>query len=1271
MRSTAGLFDPSAVEKEKTNHMKTTQGVVSRYSSVILFCLAAWLGQLQVFAFSIGDRVQANGTVNVRATAAGTLLGTQSSGSQGAVIGGPTVATLNGTSYTWYNINFDSGTDGWVADIGLISAPPTVQTVAASSVTVSSAQLNATVYPNGSSTTVYFQYGTTASYGSTTTAGSIGTQNLNLGTTVSGLSPSTTYHFRIVAYNSTGTSYGSDLTFTTSAQPAPTVSTVAASSITVNSAQLNATVNANGANTTVYFQYGTTASYGSTTTSGSIGTQNLNLGTTVSGLSPSTTYHFRIVAYNSGGTSYGSDLTFTTSAQPAPIVQTLAASLVTNTSAQLNATVNANGADTTVYFQYGTTASYGSTTTSGSIGTQNLNLGTVISGLAPSTTYHFRIVAYNSGGTSYGSDATFSTTATVQPGPIVQTLSASSITASSAQLNATVNANGANTTVYFQYGTTASYGSTTTSGSIGTQNLNLGTTISGLAANTTYHFRIVAFNSNGTSYGSDVSFTTSSTSSGPTVQTLAASTITPTSAQLNGYLSPNGLNTTAYFQYGTTTGYGSTTPSGNFGTTPQNIGYNVSGLLPSTTYHYRIVAFNSSGTSYGLDSSFVTPAASGSTPPTVVTQPQSQTVQAGVNVTFTVGVSGSTPLSYQWLRNGAVMSGKTSASLMLPSVGTFDSDGYSVVVTNSFGKVTSATAWLAVYPAPTNSAPATPVVVQTNRPPENPNLIPVTGTQLKVFSNGVFVTGGTIDLNKMTVVFTHGWNSNPDVWAKSMASNMVAGTVANANFVAWDWRTNAAAVDPFRPSSRTPAEGRLLGQTLATVLGSSYGKPIHFIGHSLGTLVNATAANYLHEMTGGAFDWQKTHMTLLDDAEIAEVGGAFIRVGETIPGLESLFGQSETPTVGWVSPIPNHSSWIDSYMSLVGWPRTTTVNVWLNQGIDRADKSNPIQFLQDAHGYVCKWYGDTAFQPTISILGNRYSFERLGFNTQPGQACPYPAASLFVQDTYPLGQYALHEPSLLEFDLMVIRHLAMFTTYSRLSAVNALNGIGQKTGDSYVDVQVSAAPTVSSTTSGIISDFFYSLRTVLNSSSSSQSQLALRNGPTALDAGAGTESPCVWLPIVVPTNAVVLSFDFTFTGSPGSDVLSANIDGTNVFALEAEFIPQNQKLNSGSIPVVNWAGKPITLFLGLVGGSSSNATVTIDAMRFYELAAPSLAITTYSNQVVISWPLSAQGFTLESASTLTGSNQWSVVATTPTTNGLSLQLTNPVSGNAKFYRLKK
>ncbi len=75
---------------------------------------------------AIGQRVVTNGTVNVRASAAGAVAGSQSGGKKGTTTGGPTTASLSGTSYTWWNVNFDSGTDGWVASIGIDLAPPDV-----------------------------------------------------------------------------------------------------------------------------------------------------------------------------------------------------------------------------------------------------------------------------------------------------------------------------------------------------------------------------------------------------------------------------------------------------------------------------------------------------------------------------------------------------------------------------------------------------------------------------------------------------------------------------------------------------------------------------------------------------------------------------------------------------------------------------------------------------------------------------------------------------------------------------------------------------------------------------------------------------------------------------------------------------------------------------------------------------------------------------------------------------------------------------------------
>ncbi|HEV7937942.1 MAG TPA: hypothetical protein VGP18_07965 [Solirubrobacteraceae bacterium] len=94
--------------------------------------------------------------------------------------------------------------------------------------------------------------------------------------------------------------------------------------------------------------------------------------------------------------------------------------------------------------------------------------------------------------------------------PTATTGSATAITASEATLHGTVNPEGAETKYYFEYGTTESYGSKTTEASAGSgmSNVEESKTITGLAANTKYHYRIVATNSNGTTDGADQSFST-------------------------------------------------------------------------------------------------------------------------------------------------------------------------------------------------------------------------------------------------------------------------------------------------------------------------------------------------------------------------------------------------------------------------------------------------------------------------------------------------------------------------------------------------------------------------------------------------------------------------------------------------------------------------------------------------------------------------------------------------------------------------------------------
>jgi hypothetical protein len=103
---------------------------------------------------------------------------------------------------------------------------------------------------------------------------------------------------------------------------------------------------------------------------------------------------------------------------------------------------------------------------------------------------------------------------------------------------------------------------------------------------------------------------TSTPTGPPIVSTNPATNVSNFSATINGTVNPNGLTTAVYFEYGTTTNYGSNTATQNYsGSTTQNVFANVSSLSAGATYHFRIVGSNAAGTTNGADSTFTTPAA--------------------------------------------------------------------------------------------------------------------------------------------------------------------------------------------------------------------------------------------------------------------------------------------------------------------------------------------------------------------------------------------------------------------------------------------------------------------------------------------------------------------------------------------------------------------------------------------------------------------------------------------------------------------------------------
>ena len=209
---------------------------------------------------------------------------------------------------------------------------------------------------------------------------------------------------------------GAAWVFSKQVLPLPTAVTGVASSVTDASAALNGTVNPNGQEVfNCHFEYGTTTSYGSDTPCSALpgaGESPVEASAPAQGLTANTTYHFRLVAANGGGVAYGADETLTTLPGP-PAVVTGAASSITRTAATLNASVNPLGETVSdCHFEYGVSASYGSSVPCSQLpgsGSGAVEVSAPVGSLGEYHPYHFRIVATNPIGTSYGADRTFNT----------------------------------------------------------------------------------------------------------------------------------------------------------------------------------------------------------------------------------------------------------------------------------------------------------------------------------------------------------------------------------------------------------------------------------------------------------------------------------------------------------------------------------------------------------------------------------------------------------------------------------------------------------------------------------------------------------------------------------------------------------------------------------------------------------------------------------------------------------------------------------------------
>jgi hypothetical protein len=211
--------------------------------------------------------------------------------------------------------------------------------------------------------------------------------------------------------------------------PPPSIDGESFANVTPTTATLQAKINPNTLDTTYHFEYDTSEYRSGEVDSGGspphgtsvpISDADIGAGNTdqsvsqgISSLVRSTTYHFRVVATSTAGVTYGKDEHFTTATPLAPSIDVQSFTGVTLTAGTLTAEINPNWADTKCHFEYGTSASYGTSVpcAPGDLGEGNADqaASAAISGLTSGATYHFRVVATNAEGTSEGADETFTT----------------------------------------------------------------------------------------------------------------------------------------------------------------------------------------------------------------------------------------------------------------------------------------------------------------------------------------------------------------------------------------------------------------------------------------------------------------------------------------------------------------------------------------------------------------------------------------------------------------------------------------------------------------------------------------------------------------------------------------------------------------------------------------------------------------------------------------------------------------------------------------------
>ena len=508
-----------------------------------------------------------------------------------------------------------------------------------------------------------------------------------------------------------------------------------------------------------------------------------------------------------------------------------------------------------------------------------------------------------------------------------------------------------------------------------------------------------------------------------------------------------------------------------------------------------------------------------------------------------------------------------------------------------------------------------PMVVKVNRPtPINapPNHKGYGRMYILYPDHDIF---GGINRNRPTVVMTHGWKASYKSWAKQLGEFMAAQGVDDyANIVAWDWHEKAYALDPYRPSLRVPAQAKYLARNLISTLGSDYQHGIHFVGHSLGSLVNGKTAQRLinagRRAATPGFDPAKMHITILDEPLRLKVAITKSAVPHT--------------TVGFV----------DDYITFYGEGRGPALNVSLCES-----KFHPAA----SHSYAHEWYRRSAISRVQNNFGFHLSFESpTNWNIAP--------------------------------EIVLQRNKDRFAGKNFTQKFRNEFEFKEADGCFVSIVQGSAATAAEEHTpvifaKGNVAADFDENGLRLNLGATSEEDLEEEVGLFA-DTTEPTNNPAftsTWIPLNLPTNAIGISLDFTFLAStPTNENLVIMIGTNELYFAESAGFAIDATNSTGMMDISRYAGSTnLELYVSLQGETNTVGEVQISNLK---VIYPQLTFEALPGTNAVRWTISQAVYALESSTNLV---TWTREPQIPTTDSGENEVLLPQTNTPKFFRLVK